>query len=116
MDTITIKDLAVLCRIGVPDEERSRPQRLLITVQMRGDFSKAGQSDQIEHTINYYDVSRRIVDFCRTESFKLIEKLGEEIAGFILKDFGARRVAVEVKKFILSDARYVSFKLERNAS
>jgi FolB domain-containing protein len=114
VDTITIKDLAVLCRIGVPEEERSQPQRLLITVQMNGDFSRACRSDSIGDTINYYDASRRVVEFCRTESFKLIEKLAEEIAAFILKDFAAQNVCVEVKKFILSDARYVSFKLERS--
>ena len=69
MDTITIKDLSVLCRIGVPDQERANPQRLLITVEMSGDFSRAAQSDDIAHTINYYDVSQRITQLCATESF-----------------------------------------------
>jgi len=116
MDAITIKDLAVLCRIGVPDEERAHPQRLLITIQMNGDFSKAGESDDIADTINYFDVSRRVIEFCRNESFKLIEKLAAEIARFVINDFGAQNVDVEVKKFILSDARYVSFRLERKRS
>jgi FolB domain-containing protein len=113
VDTITIKDLAVLCRIGVPDEERANPQRLLITVTMSGDFAKACASDEIEHTLNYFDVSRRVVEFCRTESFKLIEKLAHELAAIITREFGAENVGIVVKKFILSDARYVSFELQR---
>ena len=116
VDTIIIKDLAVLCRIGVPDEERAKPQRLLITVQMSGTFATAGRTDDIKETINYYDVSRRIIEFCRMESFKLIEKLAHEIANFIMTDFGPDAVSVEVKKFILSDARYVAFRLERGRS
>ena len=114
MDSITIKDLAVLCRIGVPDEERAKPQRLLITVTMKGDFAKACASDEVRDTINYFDVSRRIVDFCRVESFHLIEKLAHELAQVVFREFGAQSVRVQVKKFILSDARYVSFELQRD--
>jgi FolB domain-containing protein len=113
VDTITIKDLAVLCRIGVPDEERANPQRLLITVTMSGDFSKACTSDDIEQTLNYLDVSRRVVEFCRMESFKLIEKLAHELAGMVTREFGVEDVGIVVKKFILSEARYVSFELNR---
>ena len=113
MDSITIKDLAVLCRIGVPEEERAKPQRLLITVTLNGDFSKACASDNVADTINYFDVSRRVVEFCRVESFRLIEKLAHELAELIFREFRAQNVRVQVKKFILSDARYVSFDLKR---
>lgn len=107
-------DLGVLCRIGVPDEERAKPQRLLITVEMQGDFSRACRSDDILATANYYDVSRRIVELCQTHVFKLIERLAYEIAEMILTEFNSESVSVEVKKFVLSDARYVSFKLTRS--
>lgn len=113
MDTITIKDLGVLCHIGVPDEERAKAQRLLITVEMSGDFSRAAQSDDIAQTINYYDVSQRITQLCATQSFKLIERLADEIARILLNEFGAEQATVEVKKFILSNARHVSFRLMR---
>ena len=113
MDTIVIKDLAVLCRVGVPDEERSKPQRLLITVEIGGDFSRAGASDNIEHTINYFDVSRRVIALCQEQAYRLIEKLAEDLARMVLNEFGAKTAAIEVKKFILSDARYVSVRLSR---
>lgn len=113
MDTITIKDLGVLCKIGVPDGERSKPQRLLITVEISGDFSRAAQSDDISDTINYYEVSQRITQLCATQSFKLIERLADEITRILLDDFCAQQATVEVKKFILSNARHVSFRLSR---
>ena len=113
VDKIVIKDLGVLCRIGVPDEERSKPQRLLITIEMGGDFSRAGDSDDIEHTINYFDVSRRVIALCQEEAYHLLEKLAEEIAKTVLNEFGATLVAVEIKKFILSDARHVAVRIER---
>lgn len=113
MDTITIKDLGVLCHIGVPDEERAKPQRLLISVEMSGDFATACKSDDIAHTVNYYDVSQRITQLCATQPFKLIERLADEITIVILRDFGAQQTTVEIKKFILSNARHVSFRLTR---
>jgi dihydroneopterin aldolase len=113
MDTITIRDLGVLCRIGVPEEERAKPQRLLLTVEMGGDFSKSCVSDDLAETINYHRVALQITDLCQKTSFKLIERLAHEIAQMIQTQFGAKQITVEVKKFILPDARYVSFRLSR---
>jgi dihydroneopterin aldolase len=39
-DQITIEDLEVLFHVGVPDEERAEPQRLLITIGMTHDPAK----------------------------------------------------------------------------
>jgi FolB domain-containing protein len=113
MDTITIKDLGVLCHIGVPEEERAKAQRLLVSVEISGDFSRAAQSDDIADTVNYYDVSERITQLCATQSFKLIERLADEIAKVIRTEFGAQQTTVEIKKFILSNTRHVSFRLTR---
>jgi dihydroneopterin aldolase len=114
VDTIVIKDLGVLCRIGVPDEERAKPQRLLITVEMGDDFSRAGASDDIQHTINYFDVSRRVIALCQEQPYRLLEKLAEDVARMVLNEYGAKTAGVEVKKFILSDARYVSVRINRS--
>jgi len=41
MSRITIVDLEVHYCIGVTDEERAKPQRLLVTIEMNFDFSSA---------------------------------------------------------------------------
>lgn len=114
MDTITISELEVQFRVGVPDQERACPQRLLLTVEMDQDLSEAAQTDDLRRTIDYYRVSRRLLELGRDRQWKLIETLADEIAQLILKEFMPRVVRVEVKKFILPEARYVSVKLERN--
>ena len=53
MSKITIVDLEVFYCVGVSDEERAKPQRLLLTVDMDFDFSSAAISDRITKTINY---------------------------------------------------------------
>jgi FolB domain-containing protein len=47
MDQIIIKDLEVFYRVGVPDQERAKPQRLLLTVELEHDFTRAAGTDNL---------------------------------------------------------------------
>ena len=113
MDTITIHDLEVRYHIGVPDEERVHPQRLLLTIVMEHDIRRAAAGDDLTHTINYYAVSQRLLTLGDGRSWKLLETLVVEIAGIILGEFGATTVTVEVKKFIIPEARHVAVAIRR---
>ncbi|NDD39593.1 MAG: dihydroneopterin aldolase, partial [Verrucomicrobia bacterium] len=88
MDTITLTELEVYYCVGVPDAERAQPQRLLLTVEMQHDFTRAAASDDLRETIDYYAVSRRLLNFGDGRSWKLIEKLAADIAAMVLTDFG----------------------------
>ena len=113
MSRISIVDLEVFYRVGVPDAERARPQRLLLTVEMEADFSKAAKSDSIADTIDYFAVSQRLLKFGGGKSWKLIEKLAADIANMILSEFKPQSVTVEVKKFPVPQARHVSVQLKK---
>lgn len=108
MSRISIVDLEIYCRVGVPDEERAKPQRLLVTVDMDFDFSSAAVSDRIGRTIDYFEVSQRLLGFGERRSWKIIESLATDIADFILTDFHPEKVTVEVKKFPIPKAQFVS--------
>ena len=112
-DKISIIDLEVFYRVGVPDAERAQPQRLLLTVEMESDFSAAAKSDGIADTIDYYAVTQRLLKFGTGREWKLIEKLAADITEAILAEFKPLSVSVEVKKFIIPEARYVSVSLTR---
>jgi dihydroneopterin aldolase len=113
MDQIIISDLEVFARVGVPEAERAKPQRLLLTVEMSHDFKTAEASDDLADTINYDAVAKRLVGFGEGRSWKLIEKLAADIATLLLSEFSPKTVSVEVKKFIISQARYVAVRLIR---
>lgn len=112
-DKISIVDLEVFYRVGVPDEERARPQRLLLTVVMESDFTAAAKSDGIGDTINYFSVTQRLLQFGEQQEWKLIEKLAADIADTVFREFKPSAVSVEVKKFIIPQAKYISVKLKR---
>jgi 7,8-dihydroneopterin aldolase/epimerase/oxygenase len=113
MDRITISDLEVYCRVGVSEDERSAPQRLLFTVDLFLDLGAAAATDDLRRTIDYYAVSRRLLDLGQAGEWRLIERLASDIAGLVLGEFAAERVRVEVKKFVLPEARWVAVELVR---
>jgi dihydroneopterin aldolase len=108
---VSIVDLEVFYHVGVPDAERAQPQRLLLTVDLELDFSTATKSDGIADTIDYFAVSQRLLKFGDGKSWKLIEKLAADIADTILAEFKPAAVTVEVKKFVIPEARHVSVTL-----
>jgi dihydroneopterin aldolase len=105
---ISIIDLEVFYRVGVPEAERAKPQRLLLTVEMEFDFSAAAGSDDIRDTIDYFAVSQRLLKFGEGRSWKLIEKLAADVADTVLSEFKPQSITVEVKKFPIPEARCVS--------
>jgi len=115
MDWIIIKELEVVARVGVPNDERAQPQKLLLDVEMESDFREAVAKDDLALTIDYYRVSQVLIQSCGEGEWKLIEKLADELASMILTEFRTSRVRLEVRKFILPETRWVAVRIERTA-
>jgi 7,8-dihydroneopterin aldolase/epimerase/oxygenase len=114
VDTIVISDLEVRFRVGVTDEERRVPQRLLLTVEMASDFRKAIATDSIDNTVDYFAVSQALLKFGEDKEWRLIEKLASDIAEMVLAKFKPKRIIVEVKKFVIPEAQFVAVRLARD--
>ncbi len=108
MSKITIVDLEVQYCVGVTDEERAKPQRLLVTVDINFDFSSAAVSDRIERTINYQTVAEDLLKFGDGRNWKLVEKVVDNIAEHVLDEYKPQGVMVEAKKFTIPQARFIS--------
>lgn len=113
MSKITLVDLEVSMSVGVPAEERAKPQRLLLTINMEYDFSAAAAADDITGTIDYFAVAQRLLKFGEGRSWRLIEKLATDIADLVLAEFKPAAVTVEVKKFPIPQAKHVSVSLTK---
>ena len=113
MDKITICDLEVQYRVGVTEAERAQPQRLLLTLEIERDLAAAAGSDNLADTIDYDSVARRLLQFGDDCHWELIETVANEIAQMVREDYKAGRVTVEVKKFVIPQARYVSVRMVR---
>ena len=106
IDHIHIEQLEVQGRIGVPDLERAKPQRLVLNVTLWPRFSDL--RDQIADTVNYSTVAQSVKEFAGQHHYHLIETLAEETAAYLLAQFKLRKAMVEVRKFVLRNAEFVS--------
>ncbi len=113
-DKISIQGLEVWTRIGVPDAERARPQKLEISASFSAETVKeAAHLDDVALTVNYFDVSQTIRRVTESGERKLIETLAEDLASALLGEFPIKDIEIEIRKFIIPECRYVSLRIER---
>ena len=115
-DEIRIEQLEISARIGVPEEERANPQRLIINSSFWPYQQTRDLADTIHNAVNYSAVAEETKSFVRGQSVNLIETLADQVAAHLLKTFPIQKVTVEVRKFALPDAKYVSATVTRSAS
>lgn len=112
---IEVRGLEVFARVGVPDEERAAPQRLLLDLRFAGKDQPGDLCDEIARTIDYNAVSIRAASIAGAEPRRLIETLAEDLAGALLGEFSLRWIGVTVRKFILPNTEWVSVSIRREA-
>lgn len=98
MDKIYIRDFALRCIIGLYPEERTKKQNVIINVTMTTDLRAAGQSDDLNETVDYKAIKLNILSFVENSSFNLIESLAEGIAAICLKDTKVQSATVTIDK------------------
>jgi 7,8-dihydroneopterin aldolase/epimerase/oxygenase len=98
-DRILLADMVFFGRHGQSDEERADEQEIDVDVEMEVDLAPAGQSDDLEQTVNYSSVFKACREIVETQSFHLLEAIAERIATRLLSDFPRLdAVTVRVRK------------------
>lgn len=98
MDTIFLHDLKVETVVGIWDWERRIRQTVGIDLEMGADIRRAAATDNIEDTLNYKAVAKRVQQFVADSSYQLVESLAENIAAIVLDEFDVPWVQVRVNK------------------
>ncbi len=112
-DQIFIRGQVVSCHIGVPDEERSVPQDLMVHTRFSPSVSCSTGSDEIDQTVDYHSVYMRINELATSCHRKLIETLAEDLAAMVLTEFAVDEVSIEIEKFILPNTDCVGVAITR---
>ncbi len=97
-DKIIIRQLETNAIIGIHDWEKQQTQPLLFDLDLSFDCRQAAQTDHIEDALDYFEVCRQVTDFVQTSRFELIEKLAQEVANLILKNFSCKKVKLTLFK------------------
>lgn len=100
-DTISIKNIDVFSRTGVFESEKILGQTFVVNIDLYISPENILQqhSDEINNTIDYSVVNKKIRAFARENPTNLVEAMAHNLAGMILQEFElCRGLRVTVSK------------------
>lgn len=116
-DHVFIEGLQIDTLIGIYDWERRIRQALVFDIEMAFDNRVPAATDDISLTLNYKDVSKRLIEYVGQSSFGLVETLAERCAQIILDEFAVSKVRLKLSKpGAVRGARAVGVMIERTRS
>jgi D-erythro-7,8-dihydroneopterin triphosphate epimerase len=95
---IRIKNLRLRAIIGVNEWERKERQAVIVNAELQFDGARAIVSDNLEDTIDYRTISRRLIEHTENSEYLLIEALAGNLLKVCLDDPRVERARIEVDK------------------
>lgn len=113
MAIIRITDLSLKAIIGIFDWERKRKQKVVINVELEFNALKAVKTDNVDDTVDYKVITKKIIRHVEGSKYFLLEKMAGSVMKIVLEDQKVKRVNVRIDKpGALRFARSVSVELE----
>jgi 7,8-dihydroneopterin aldolase/epimerase/oxygenase len=114
-DRIFLRGLAIDCIIGFIEWERRVKQTVVIDLELPVDCRQAARTDEVEATLDYKQVAKRVTAFVAASNFKLVETLAHRTALLVLEEFAVAWVRISVNKpGAIRGSRDVGVTLERS--
>lgn len=87
MDEIRIRGLRVFAHHGVFPEENRLGQCFVVNAALRLSTQRAGESDELEHSVHYGEVCQCLTETLQGQTWKLLEAAAEHAARAVLLRF-----------------------------
>jgi dihydroneopterin aldolase len=98
MDIVYIRELQVETVIGIYDWEREVRQTVSLDLEMGTDIRAAAATEDIENTLNYKSVAKRLIAFISQSEFLLVETMAEEVAQIVQEEFNVPWLRLRLSK------------------
>ncbi len=98
MDIVYIRELQVETVIGIYDWEREVRQTVSLDLEMGTDIRAAAATEDIDSTLNYKTVAKRLIAFIGQSEFLLVETIAEEIAQIVQEEFNVPWLRLRLSK------------------
>ncbi|WP_299378120.1 dihydroneopterin aldolase [uncultured Kiloniella sp.] len=94
---LMVRDLTLSCNIGLTEEERLRPQRLKVNLELTLSPLPV-LNDEIDETINYGILVKKVRNVCLQTKVKLLETLANDISETCFFDDRIKTVHMRIEK------------------
>ena len=82
---------------------------------MAWDTRQAAITDDVQYTLNYAEISQFIIDYVQSKPFFLIERVANEVADQLQRQFNISRLRLKLSKpKAVAQANNVGVIIERN--
>ena len=98
MDCIRIKNLKVKARHGVYEFERDKDGTFELDIELYLSLEKSGQSDKLEHTIDYDNIVSIVINAFTEKNYNLVEAAAKSVCEKLLGALKVAKVIVRVRK------------------
>lgn len=95
---IKIDNLRLRTVVGIYDWEKKTKQDVIINVEMEFDGSRAIETDDIEHTVDYKTITKKIIAMVEGNQFNLIERIAGEAIKIAMENEKVEKASVRVDK------------------
>ena len=98
-DSISLVGITLYGYHGARPEERTLGQRFVVDVDLEADLRNAGETDDLDATVNYSEVYALVAELVEGEPVNLLETLGERIVQAVFERFPqVQRARVRIAK------------------
>ncbi len=112
--SIFVRDLVMVCTIGVHKHERKAPQRVRVNIDLSADGAGPAAHDELSEVVCYEDIIIGVKTLTAQGHINLVETLAERIAAMCLSDARVESARVRVEKLdVFADAASVGVEIER---
>ncbi|MGI6367647.1 MAG: dihydroneopterin aldolase [Anaerolineae bacterium] len=113
-DRILIRDLVARGVLGAQEDERKRPQEIVINLTLDVDAHLAGRTDDLKDALNYCALAEQVITYTERSRHRLVEALASAIAVLCLEHAEVQRVRVRVETpGVIRFARSVGVEITR---
>ena len=108
--TITIKQLEVICIVGILAHERELPQKLQLDIELELDLRSFLASQDLKDSADYAEIATFLTTWVQEAQFELLESLAVQSCEIILKRWSSiTQCKITVKKpSAIPNAKYAS--------
>jgi 7,8-dihydroneopterin aldolase/epimerase/oxygenase len=113
-DVIFLRGLEVECVIGFIEWERRVKQTVVLDLELPVDCARAAVRDEVDDTVDYKTIAKRVVTFVSASEFKLVETMAERLAQVLLAEFPLPWIRLSINKpGAIRGSRDVGVRIER---
>jgi dihydroneopterin aldolase len=98
MDKIFLEGIQLGIRVGTTAEERGTPQPCRLDLVLKTNLSQAGQSGNLDKTVDYVAILKCVEEICSDGSFTLLEEIAHRTCRTILEGFAVKEVTLRISK------------------